>query len=180
MTNLTIILIVVAAVVITAAVTSFLTSRKMRGKVAYMLDALEDKELNELLRKHYEKRQELEVVDMELGLKLMQPKAVHEIVDEGAKLNHCVGEYADRHAEGSTTIMFLRLISRPEMPYYTMEVSNDLKIKQCYGYRNTRDINAACITAFESRYTEYLEFIKKQRKKAKEKEKMAKQLGYNS
>ena len=46
MTNLTIILIVVAAVVITAAVTSFLTSRKMRGKVAYMLDALEDKELN--------------------------------------------------------------------------------------------------------------------------------------
>jgi nitrogen fixation/metabolism regulation signal transduction histidine kinase len=46
MTNLTIILIVVAAVVISAAVTSFLTSRKMRGKVAYMLDALEDKELN--------------------------------------------------------------------------------------------------------------------------------------
>ena len=46
MTNLTIILIVIAAVVITAAVTSFLTSRKMRAKVAYMLDALKDKELN--------------------------------------------------------------------------------------------------------------------------------------
>ena len=46
MSQLTFILILVAAVVITAAVTSFLTSRKMRGKVAYMLDALEDKELN--------------------------------------------------------------------------------------------------------------------------------------
>ena len=46
MTNLTIILIVIAAVVITAAVTSVLTSLKMRGKVDYMLDALEDKELN--------------------------------------------------------------------------------------------------------------------------------------
>ena len=46
MTNLTTILIVIAEVVITAAVTSFLTSRKMRAKVAYMLDALEDKELN--------------------------------------------------------------------------------------------------------------------------------------
>ena len=46
MSSLTIILIVIAAVVITAAVTSFLTSRKMRAKVAYMLDALEDKELN--------------------------------------------------------------------------------------------------------------------------------------
>ena len=46
MTNLTIILIVATAVVITAAVTSVLTSLKMRGKVDYMLDALEDKELN--------------------------------------------------------------------------------------------------------------------------------------
>ena len=46
MTNLTIILIMIAAVVITAAVTSVLTSLKMRGKVDYMLDALEDKELN--------------------------------------------------------------------------------------------------------------------------------------
>lgn len=46
MTNLTIILIVIAAVVITAVVTSLLTSLKMRSKVDYMLDALEDKELN--------------------------------------------------------------------------------------------------------------------------------------
>ena len=46
MTDLTIILIVLAAIVISAAVTYFVTSRKMRGKVAYMLDALEDKELN--------------------------------------------------------------------------------------------------------------------------------------
>lgn len=35
-----------ATVILTAAVTSVLTSRRMRRKVAYMLDALEDKELN--------------------------------------------------------------------------------------------------------------------------------------
>ena len=46
MSILTIISIVIAAVVITAVVTSLLTSLKMRGKVDYMLDALEDKELN--------------------------------------------------------------------------------------------------------------------------------------
>ena len=46
MSQLTFILIVIAAVVITAAVTSVFTSLKMRGKVDYMLDALEDKELN--------------------------------------------------------------------------------------------------------------------------------------
>ena len=46
MTTLQSILAIIAAVVLTAVVTFLLTSRKMRGKVAYMLDALEDKELN--------------------------------------------------------------------------------------------------------------------------------------
>ncbi len=46
MTNLTIILIILAAIVISSTIASLFTSRKMRTKVAYMLDALEDKELN--------------------------------------------------------------------------------------------------------------------------------------
>jgi len=46
MTDIQIISAVAVAVTLTAAVTFLLTSRKMRRKVAYMLDALEDKELN--------------------------------------------------------------------------------------------------------------------------------------
>lgn len=46
MTPVQIILTIVAAVVLTAAASVMLTSRRMRRKVAYMLDALEDKELN--------------------------------------------------------------------------------------------------------------------------------------
>ena len=46
MTSPTVILIVLVAIVISSAITSFVTSRKMRAKVTYMLDALEDKELN--------------------------------------------------------------------------------------------------------------------------------------
>lgn len=46
MTTVTVILIVLAAIAISSAITSFVTSRKMRAKVSYMLDALEDKELN--------------------------------------------------------------------------------------------------------------------------------------
>lgn len=46
MTITTVILIVLAAIVISSAITSLVTSGKMRAKVAYMLDALEDKELN--------------------------------------------------------------------------------------------------------------------------------------
>ena len=46
MTSPTVILIVLVAIVISSAITSFVTSRNMRAKVTYMLDALEDKELN--------------------------------------------------------------------------------------------------------------------------------------
>ena len=46
MTSPTVILIVLVAIVISSAITSFVTSRKMRAKVTYMLDALEDKEVN--------------------------------------------------------------------------------------------------------------------------------------
>lgn len=46
MTVFQIILLIVAAVVLTAVVTALITTGKTRNKVAYMLDALEDKELN--------------------------------------------------------------------------------------------------------------------------------------
>ena len=46
MNNLIIILIVLTAVVVSSAFTVFITTRKMRRKLAYMLDALEDRELN--------------------------------------------------------------------------------------------------------------------------------------
>ena len=60
------------------------------------------------------------------GMKILYPATPEDIVAEGHALHHCVGGYADRHAEGSTTIMFLRLISRPDQPYYTMEVTATL------------------------------------------------------
>ena len=46
MTSPTVIFIVLGAILISSAITSFVTSRRMRAKVTYMLDALEDKELN--------------------------------------------------------------------------------------------------------------------------------------
>ena len=107
MTNLTIILIVVAAVVITAAVTSFLTSRKMRGKVAYMLDALEDKELNfrfdekrwrgrkfnktlNRLRNIFDKER-LEIIEQEkyFGLMLDHVKTGIAVVEKDGRVAYC-------------------------------------------------------------------------------------------
>ena len=43
-----------------------------------------------------------------------------EIEDEGRILSHCVGGYAERHAMGKLSIMFLRKVSEPDKPYYTV------------------------------------------------------------
>ena len=121
-------------------------------------------------------RRDLEVTDMELGLILRLPYDTEEIVAEGEKLSHCVGGYADRHAAGKLTILFLRTVGHPGTPYYTMEVSNDLQIAQCRGYRNNNAGNPKPeeIVEFERRYEEYLKKVAIDRKKAAEKAKRKK------
>lgn len=121
-------------------------------------------------------RRDLEVTDMELGLILRLPYDTEEIVAEGEKLSHCVGGYADRHAAGKLAILFLRTVGHPGTPYYTMEVSNDLQIVQCRGYRNNNASNPKPeeIIEFERRYGEYLKKVKLDRKKAAEKAKRKK------
>lgn len=108
------------------------------------------------------------------GLILIQPKSVREIVDEGAALSHCVGGYAERHAKGALHIMFLRRANQPDVPWYTMEVSKELKIVQCRGYKNNVERiggspKAPEVVEFENVYREYLAILRSQEiKKARE------------
>ena len=67
---------------------------------------------------------------------IVQPKQLSDIAYEGKALSHCVGGYAERHAKGALSIMFIRKKSEPDKPYYTMEVSADGKIVQVRGKRN--------------------------------------------
>ena len=76
------------------------------------------------------------------GLLVRPPESAGEIIAEGKILHHCVGGYAQRHAEGGTTILFIRKTESPDTPYYTMEVSGTV-INQCRGLRNcekTKDV----------------------------------------
>lgn len=95
------------------------------------------------------------------NLTFVQPKDICEIVNEGRVLMHCVGGYVQRHADGKTNIFFIRHKSEPDVPYFTIEVSNDYKIIQCHGYRNERfKDKPEEIVEFEKQYTEYLEGLK--------------------
>ena len=77
------------------------------------------------------------------------------IIAEGANLHHCVGGYAERHAEGKLHILFIRRKEAPDKSFYTMEVSTDGKIMQVRGLRN-RDPTAE-VRAFVEAYKIYLQ-----------------------
>lgn len=99
-----------------------------------------------------------------------QPKSVNEIVYEGKALEHCVAGYAQRHAQGALTIMFLRKKSDPDKPYFTIEVSKNYKIVQCHGYKNDATWNGGIakpqeIIDFEKLYQAHLYKVRDAEKK---------------
>ena len=107
MINVTFILTIVTAVILTAVITFFVTSQKMRKKVAYMLDALEDKELNfrfdesrlmgrrfnrtlNRLRSIFDKERH-EIIEQEkyFGLMLDHVRTGIVVVEDNGRINYC-------------------------------------------------------------------------------------------
>ena len=72
------------------------------------------------------------------GYHIRPPMSTAEIIAEGKALKHCVGGYADRHAEGKTTILFLRSDMAPGTPLVTIEMNGN-NLVQIHGYKNERD-----------------------------------------
>ena len=71
------------------------------------------------------------------GLKIVFPATGAAIRREGKLLKHCVGGYAERHLNGTLTILFLRHSDRPGMPYVTIEMDGN-QLRQIHGYDNER------------------------------------------
>lgn len=63
------------------------------------------------------------------------PVSLDELHAEGAALHHCVGSYTNRVAEGETTILFLRSVTKPDKPFYTLEWRKD-RLVQIRGDHN--------------------------------------------
>lgn len=105
--ELTIISMIIATAILSAVAAAVLTSRKMRRKVTYMLDALEDKELNfrfdenrhigrrfnktlNRLRNIFDKER-YEIIEQEkyYGLMLDHVKTGIAVVEQNGKVNYC-------------------------------------------------------------------------------------------
>ena len=141
----------------------------MHERLSMLIQTKANESLMREFRKNYTSRKRLEY---ESGsLILVQPESIDEIANEGKTLCHCVGGYAERHAKGITNILFLRRKSEPDKPFYTVEVSRELKVMQCYGYKNNKAGNDKPpeIEAFEKDYQHYLEELKREQKRNKQK-----------
>lgn len=115
-------------------------------------------------KENYPLREKLEY---RLGcLFIRQPKSMNEIADEGALLQHCVGGYAERHANGILHILFIRRADKPDIPYYTVELSASGNIVQVRGLRNCPMTEE--VRDFINNYKQYIAeiFNKKEKKTA--------------
>lgn len=63
------------------------------------------------------------------------PASGEEILNEGRKLQHCVGGYADRHTSGAVTILFMRKVKKPDEPWLTIEMNGN-RLVQIHGFKN--------------------------------------------
>lgn len=107
MTNIVLISVIIVTVAVTSVISSILTSKKMRGKVTYMLDALEDKELNfrfderrirgrkfnhtlNRLRNIFDKERH-EIIEQEkyFGLMLDHVRTGIAVVEPDGRVNYC-------------------------------------------------------------------------------------------
>lgn len=136
----------------------------MHDRLSNIIKYAYDGETSELFALNYERRKELEFSSGKFLIR--QPNSMDEIVDEGKRLHHCVGGYAKRHAGGALTILFVRKTDSPEVPLYTMELSNDGKIQQIRGNYN-RDPTKEALK-FVEQYKQYITnlFREKMRKGA--------------
>ena len=130
-------------------------------RTAMIIKIESDAMVRKQIEKSNETRKDMRYTDEKRGLVVLVPESVEDIAREGRMLSHCVGGYAQRHAEGKLHILFVRRKDAPDKPYYTMEVDLAGKIVQCRGYKNNMEHNGGVpkpkeIIEFEAEYQEYL------------------------
>lgn len=92
------------------------------------------------------------------GLFIRPAKSVEELKHESKILNICVGydnqSYIKNHAQKIAFILFIRLEEAPDVPFYTLEITNRDYIAQCRGLNNKgMDESVKC---FVEKFKKYL------------------------
>ena len=118
----------------------------------------ENKKLEERMEKRFKELLKNKCFENDSFI-IIPPKSANEIINEGKILCHCVGGYAERHANSTCDILFLRKKTEPDVPYYTIEVRGR-DIWQYRGYKNNM-ANNPVPDEIEKFIKQYKIFLKK-------------------
>ena len=121
---------------------------------------VKEKENKALTRKIKERFTQLDALSYSseaLGLLIRPAASQAELIKEGKMLHHCVGGYARDHANGKTSIFFIRHIDKPEIPFFTLEYRNG-KVNQNRGDHNCGRTEE--VIAFEAEWLNYISKLK--------------------
>lgn len=132
-----------------------------------------NKENAQSAKKLYKKRkQKFEYSDDTFTV--IVPETLEEIIKEGQALHHCVASYVERHAQGKSTILFLRAKDMRDKSLYTIEYNEKTKKEiQIQGFKNCTPLTPEA-KAFHSKWIEHvhkMEENEEQRRKAKKQRK---------
>lgn len=125
------------------------------------------KRFNRFLKKLKEETADVEAMNLKAsGMFIRLPRKIEELKVEGEALHHCVGTYSEKVRKGETMIFFIRLITNPEKPFYTLEWKG--RVIQCRGLKNcdmTPEVKAF-VKVFEQKMQEYEQKPEKKHRKA--------------
>lgn len=121
---------------------------------------VKEKENKALTRKIKERFTQLDALSYSseaLGLLIRPAASQAELIKEGKTLHHCVGSYAKDHANGKTSIFFIRHTDKPEIPFFTLEYRNGA-VNQNRGDHNCDRTEE--VIAFEAEWLNYISKLK--------------------
>lgn len=99
------------------------------------------KKSEELTRKIKEREKELRKFEIKKnGLMIKALLSQNELIEEGEKMHHCVGMYADKVAQGNTAIYSIRKTEEPDNPVATLELQKK-KVIQVRASHNSEPSN---------------------------------------
>ncbi len=136
--------------------------RRAHDRIMERQRAKADAKKNEGIRKTAAKVEKYVFSDQETGLCIRPARSVAELVKEGKELSHCVASYAGHVAAGDTSILFVRKIEAPDVPYFTLEWKGK-KIVQDHGKGNK--LQTPDVMAFEKKWLAHVKKVDSRRKK---------------
>lgn len=131
--------------------------QKAKDRVRKLISFKRDEAINKKIKARIKSLRKFAFSDE--NYTIVFPECAYDLIREGSMLSHCVGSYTHKHAEGKTTILFVRKKDNTETPFYTMELDIRLKrIVQCRGYKNNNADNPKpeSVKKFERKFLEHI------------------------